>query len=288
MKIRDLLGTGTPSFSFEFFPPKDEAGFEELFKIVGLLKLLAPTFVSVTYGAGGSTRQKTVELVRRIKHDLKIESMAHLTCVGSSRGELQHALDELVSHKVENVLALRGDPPKGEREFVPNPDGFAHANELITFIRKRYDVCLGAAAYPEKHPECPTLELDLENLKRKVDAGADFLITQLFFDKADYFRFVDKARAKDIHLPIIPGIMPIVNVNQTKRITQMCGARIPAKLLGDIENVYTDPVAVEHCGIEHATQQCWELLQQGAPGIHFYTLNRSRATWNIFERLKTR
>lgn len=288
MKISDLLKRGTPCFSFEFFPPKDEPGFEELFRTVGLLKQLNPTFVSVTYGAGGSTRRKTVDLVTRIKHELGIESMAHLTCAGASREEVQQVLEELVGQRMENVLALRGDPPKGQSEFVPNPGGFAHANELVAFIKSRYDLCVGGAAYPEKHPECPTLEQDLENLKRKVDAGADFLITQLFFDNADYFRFVERARQTGIQLPIIPGIMPILSVPQIKRFTQMCGARIPPQFLRQIEALQDNGSAVERCGIEHATSQCQELLEQRAPGIHFYTLNRSRATWSIFENLKQR
>jgi methylenetetrahydrofolate reductase (NADPH) len=240
----------------------------------------------VTYGAGGSTRQRTVELVTRIKHQLGIETMAHLTCAGASRGDIQKVLVELAGNGMENVLALRGDPPRGQSQFVPNPDGFAHANELAEFIRSRYDFCLGGAAYPEKHPECPTPEQDLENLKRKVDAGVDFLITQLFFDNAHYFRFIDHARRIGIRVPIIPGIMPIVGVPQIKRITQMCGSKIPDPLLRQIELVQDDPVAVESCGIEHATAQCRELLDQGAPGVHFYTLNRSKATWTIFENLK--
>jgi methylenetetrahydrofolate reductase (NADH) len=286
MKISDLLRRDGPCFSFEFFPPKDEGGFEELFKTVALLKSLNPTYVSVTYGAGGSTRQKTVTLVTRIKRELGIESMAHLTCVGASKTEVQQVLEELVSHHMENVLALRGDPPKGQTRFVPSPDGFAHANELVEFIRSRYDLCVGGASYPEKHPECPTPELDLENLKRKVDAGVDFLITQLFFDNADYFRFVERARRIGIPVPIIPGIMPILSVPQIKRFTQMCGARIPAPLLKEIESVQDDAAAVESRGIEHATAQCRELLEHGAPGIHFYTLNRSKATWTIFQELK--
>jgi methylenetetrahydrofolate reductase (NADPH) len=286
MKISDLLKRNVPCFSFEFFPPKDEAGFEELFRTVALLKKLDPTFVSVTYGAGGSTRRKTVDLVRRIKHELDIESMAHLTCAGSSKAEAQHVLEELVDHRLENVLALRGDPPKGATQFVPSPDGFAYASELVHFIRGRYDLCVGGAAYPEKHPECLTPELDLQNLKRKVDAGVDFLITQLFFDNADYFRFVERAEKIGIHLPIIPGIMPILSVPQIKRFTQMCGAKIPAQLLREIEAAQNEGTAVEHHGIEHATNQCRELLQRGAPGIHFYTLNRSKATWTIFENLQ--
>lgn len=286
MKISELLRQDKPCFSFEFFPPKDEAGFEELFKTVALLKQLNPSYVSVTYGAGGSTRRKTVDLVTRIKHELSIESMAHLTCVGASRNEIQQVLDELVANRMENVLPLRGDPPKGQTQFLATPDGFSYASELVRFIRERYDLCLGGAAYPEKHPECPTAELDLENLKRKVDAGVDFLITQLFFDNTDYFRFVERTRKRGIHLPIIAGIMPILSVPQIKRFTQMCGARIPVPLLQSIEAVQNDAAQVESCGTEHATQQCRELLEQGAPGIHFYTLNRSKATWTILENLK--
>lgn len=286
MKISELLKRDGPCFSFEFFPPKDEAGFEELFRTVGLLRLLQPTFVSVTYGAGGSTRSKTLDLVRRIKHELGIESMAHLTCVGASKAELQHVLEELVANRMENVLALRGDPPKGHTQFVAHPDGFSHANELVGFIRSRYDLCVGGAAYPEKHPECPTPELDLENLKRKVDAGAEFLVTQLFFDNTDYFRFVERCRRVGVQVPIIPGIMPIIGVQQVKRFTQICGAHIPPSLLQRIESVQDKSHEVERCGVEHATAQCRSLLEQGAPGIHFYTLNRSKATWTIFGDLK--
>jgi len=286
MKIRDLLNQFGPSFSFEFFPPRDEAGFEELFDAVRMLRRLHPTFVSVTYGAGGSTRVKTIGLVARIKQELVVETMAHLTCVGASCEELRRVLEELASCRIENILALRGDPPKDQKNFVPHPEGFSYGNELVNFIRSNFDFCIGAAAYPEKHPECPTLEQDLENLKRKVDAGADFLITQLFFDNRDYFNLVSKARKRGIQVPIIPGIMPILNVSQIKRFTEMCGARIPADLLKAIEAVQDDPHAVEHCGVLHAASQCRELLSKGAPGIHFYTLNKSRATWAIFEHLK--
>jgi methylenetetrahydrofolate reductase (NADPH) len=288
MKIGDLLKRGERSFSFEFFPPKDEAGFHALFETVGALQQLNPTFVSVTYGAGGSTRRKTIELVTRIKHDLRLESMAHLTCVGASRQEVQAVLEELVASKMENILALRGDPPKGETQFVPNADGFSHANELVAFIRTNYDLSIGAAAYPEKHPESPSRESDLACLKFKVDAGADFLITQLFFDNNDYFDFIERSRRIGIDLPIIPGIMPILSVPQIKRFTEMCGARIPARLLRQIETFQDDPLAVEKCGIEHATGQCQNLLDQHAPGIHFYTLNRSKATWEIFRSLRSR
>jgi len=286
MKISELLQRGRPCFSFEFFPPKAEAGFEELFKTVGLLKQLNPTYVSVTYGAGGSTRRQTVELVTRIKHELGIESMAHLTCVGASRSEIEQVLEQLVSNRMENVLALRGDPPKGQTRFVAHPDGFAYASELVQFIRSQYALCVGSAAYPEKHPECPTREMDLDNLKRKVDAGAEFLVTQLFFDNSDYFDFVERCRRAGIQVPIVPGIMPILSVSQIKRFTQMCGAHIPDTLLQRIDPVQDNGDEVERCGVEHATAQCLNLLEQGAPGIHFYTLNRSKATWSIFQHLK--
>jgi methylenetetrahydrofolate reductase (NADPH) len=212
--------------------------------------------------------------------------MAHLTCVGASKAEVQQVLDELVANRMENVLALRGDPPKGEARFVAHPDGFAYANELVEFIRSRYSLCIGGAAYPEKHPECPNADLDLDNLKRKVDAGAEFLVTQLFFDNVDYFRFIERCRKVGISVPIVPGIMPILSAPQIKRITQMCGARIPATLLQRIEALHDNRVEVERCGVDHATEQCRNLLEQGAPGIHFYTLNRSKATWTIFGDLK--
>src|SRR5262249_20535250 len=228
---------GVPSFSFEFFPPKDDAGFQSLFETVGALQQLKPTFVSVTYGAGGSTRRKTIELVTRIKQNLGLEAMAHLTCVGASRNEVQAVLEELVENNLQNVLALRGDPPRGETRFVPTEDGFRHASELVAFIRSNHDLSIGAAAYPEKHPESPTRESDLRYLKVKVDAGADFLITQLFFDNNDYWDFVKRARDIGIGVPIIPGIMPILSVPQIKRFTEMCGARIPAELLTQIETI---------------------------------------------------
>jgi methylenetetrahydrofolate reductase (NADPH) len=285
MKIRDLLRRGVPSFSFEFFPPKDDAGFHTLFETVGALQQLKPTFVSVTYGAGGSTRRKTIELVTRIKQDLGLETMAHLTCVGASSSEVQAVLEELVKNNLQNVLALRGDPPRGETRFIPSADGFKHASELVAFIRSNHDLSIGAAAYPEKHPESPSRESDLRYLKVKVDAGVDFLITQLFFDNNDYWEFVKNARDIGIDVPIIPGIMPILSVPQIKRFTDMCGARIPAKLLMQIETLQDDPRAVEQCGIEYATRQCRDLLDEHAPGIHFYTLNRSKATWEIFQSL---
>ena len=287
MRICDQLKTGRITLSFEFFPPKDDIGFWDLYRTIEALKPLSPTFVSVTYGAGGSTRRKTIELVGRIKRHLDVEPMAHMTCVGADRNEIANVLDELKSHEIENILALRGDPPQGQKEFQPVEGGFRYANELVSFIRERRDrVSLGAACYPEGHPEAATPGADLENLKRKVDAGIDFLITQLFFDNEDFFRFRDRARDSGIDVPMIAGIMPILSVNQVKRFTQMCGARIPSDLLRKIEAVEDDAEAVRHIGVYHATQQCLDLVARGVAGIHFYTLNRSSATRAICQHVR--
>ncbi len=286
VKIIDALKGPTPAFSFEFFPPKDADGVERLFQTISELRAYEPTYVSVTYGAMGSTRGLTVELVRRIKQEVGIEAMAHLTCVGSTREQIGEVLAELHNGGIENVLPLRGDPPKGQESFVRVPGGFAYASELVSFIREsRPELCLAGACYPEKHPESPSPEVDLECLKRKVDAGVSFLITQLFFDNDDYFRFVERARGVGIHCPIVAGIMPITNVQQVKRFTQMCGARIPEALLARLE-AGADEATVRAIGVEHATQQCAGLLAGGAPGIHFYTLNRSTATREILDNLR--
>ncbi len=286
MKIIDLLRQEKHSFSFEFFPPKNENGFEDLYKTIGKLKELNPTYVSVTYGAGGGTRRKTIDLVSKIKHEIGLESMAHITCVGSTKEEIDCILAEFKENDIENVLALRGDPPQGENVFIAKEGGFRYANELVEFIKEKYDFCVGVSGYPEGHIECPTLDEDLENLKRKVDAGADFIITQLFFDNLYYFDFIERARKIGIKVPIIPGIMPILNLGQVKRFTEMCGSSIPEKLLKKLESVKEDTSAVEAYGIEHALQQCQELLDNGASGIHFYTLNRSKATMQILENLR--
>ena len=286
MRISDILRTDRRAVSFEFFPPKDDAGFTALFETIEALKALDPSYVSVTYGAGGSTRRKTVELVKRIKHEIGIESMAHLTCVGANRDEIGSVLDDLATAGLENVLPLRGDPPKGESEFVPTPGGFRYASELVAFIRERHSFCLGAACYPEKHPEAPSAEADLDNLKRKVDSGVDFLITQLFFDNDDYLRFRERAVVAGIRVPILAGIMPILNVKQIKRFTRMCGASLPDALRQKIEAVEDNAEAVRQIGIYHATRQCEDLLRDGVPGIHFYTLNRSTATRAIYQSIK--
>jgi methylenetetrahydrofolate reductase (NADPH) len=286
MKIIDKLALQQPSFSFEFFPPKDEAGTEQLFRTVFELRRYEPSYVSVTWGAGGSTRRLTLELVARIKAEAGIESMAHLTCVGASRGDIAQILEQMQKAGIENILPLRGDPPKGETNFVRPENGFGHASELVEFIRDGHDFCLAGACYPEKHPEAPDPASDISNLKRKVDAGVDFLITQLFFDSADYFSFVEKARAEGVRAPIIPGIMPITNLSQVQRLSAMCGARIPAPLVAELEAADGDAARVRAIGVRHATEQCRALLEGGAPGIHFYTLNRSTATVQILEALR--
>ena len=286
MKISEKLKSSSPVFSFEFFPPKDEAGFQSLFEAIGRLKSANPAFVSVTYGAGGSTRSKTVDLVGKIKNDIEIESMAHLTCVGHQKEEIVSVLESLHTLEIDNVLALRGDPPMGDEKFVKTEGGFGYANELVSFIKSKSSFCIGAACYPEGHIECPNLKIDMDNLKRKVDAGVDFLITQLFFDNKYYFDFIDKAIQAGINIPIIPGIMPILNIKQSQRFTKMCGATISDSLLAKFDGIQDDPEKVREIGINHAIDQCKDLLRSGAPGIHFYTLNRSKATLAILENLQ--
>ncbi len=283
MRLSERLSEKPPALSFEFYPPKDDIGFWDLYRTIEALKPINPTYVSVTYGAGGSTRRKTLDLVARIKSDIGIESVAHVTCVGSTRQELGKIIDDIRGRGIENVLALRGDPPEGDSRFVPTEGGFSHANELIAFIRDRCDMCIGAACYPEGHPESTNLNRDLEDVKRKVDAGADFLVSQLFFDNDRFLDFHAAARKAGINVPIVAGIMPILSVRQVKRFTDMCGASIPSDLLKRIEAVEDDAEAVRHIGMYHATQQCLSLLKEGVAGIHFYTLNRSTATRAIYQ-----
>lgn len=287
MRITEILKAAYPSFSFEFFPPKSAEGEANLWAALQDLKELRPSFVSVTYGAGGSTRQKTVELTRRIKHELQIEAMAHLTCVGAGQAELRGVLEELRGSGIENVLALRGDPRKGQGKFEVTEGGFRYASELTEFVKSGgFDFCLGGAAYPEGHVECASKDQDLHHLKRKVDAGAQFLITQLFFDNRHYFDFVDRARAAGIHVPIIPGLMPIQSAEQVKRFTKLCGASIPNALLDRLDRHANEPERIHELGVVHATIQALGLIQGGAPGVHFYTLNKSTATREILAALR--
>jgi methylenetetrahydrofolate reductase (NADPH) len=287
VRIDEIIATSEePVFSFEFFPPKTDEGERTLRATLEDLRAFEPDFVSVTYGAGGSTRERTVGLTSWIKHDLGIESMAHLSCVGATREELALILDRLDREGIENVLALRGDPPRGEAEWTPHPGGLHYSTELATLITGGYPFAVGAACFPEVHPDAPDMAHDLRFLKQKVGSGVSFLITQLFFDNELYFRFVEEARAVGIEVPIIAGIMPITNVGQIKTMTGMCGASIPQRLLEALEWRAEDREAVLQLGVAYATLQCAELLARGAPGIHFYTLNRSPATRAILSALK--
>lgn len=286
MRIDEILEQRRPVFSFEFFPPKTDDGEATLERTLSVLRDDEPDYVSVTYGAGGTTRERTVEITKWIRRDLGIEAMAHLSCVGEPKERLVEILEEIEAAGVENVLALRGDPPRGETEWRPHPGGLSYSVELIELIRERFDFCLGAACFPEVHFDAKDRESDLRYAKRKVDAGASFLITQLFFDNELYFDFVDEARAMGIDVPIIPGIMPITNLRQIKTITGMCGATIPAELGRELDGRADDPEAVAELGVAYATLQCSDLLARGAPGVHFYTLNRSPATRAILAALR--
>jgi methylenetetrahydrofolate reductase (NADH) len=286
MRIDQILGSGEPSFSFELFPPKTPEGEENLHTALKELRTLSPSFVSVTYGAGGSTRAKTIEIVRNIKREYGLEAMAHFTCVGASVPELHETLDDMLDVGIENVLALRGDPPAGQEQWVKTDGGLEYSSELVAMIKERYPFAIGAACFPETHIHAVSPEEDLAHLAEKVAAGVDFLITQLFFDNDLYFDFLARARAAGIEVPIIPGILPITHVGQLERMTKMCGASIPEGLHRELRLRAQQPEAVSDFGVAYATLQCAELLAAGAPGIHFYTLNRSPATRAIVSALK--
>jgi methylenetetrahydrofolate reductase (NADPH) len=289
MRIDECVGGGAPpSFSFEFFPPKTDDGERNLAAALEELSCMAPSFVSVTYGAGGSTeqRRKTIDIVSRIKQDHGLEAMAHFTCVNATTEELRATLDLMRDAGIENVLALRGDPPQGQDEWTATEGGLRYSRELIELIRAEYDFAIGAACFPEVHIHATSPEDDLRYLKEKVAAGATFLITQLFFDNAYFYDFVARAREIGIEVPIIPGIMPITNYAQIKRITSLCGSVIPAHLIAELDARVETPQAVTDFGVAYATLQCADLLANGAPGIHFYTLNRSPATRAILSALR--
>ncbi|HKH78650.1 MAG TPA: methylenetetrahydrofolate reductase [NAD(P)H] [Solirubrobacteraceae bacterium] len=287
MRIDQILAAGEqPVFSFEFFPPKTEVGERNLYAALEELRSLDPAFVSVTYGAGGSTRARTIEIVHRIRAEFGLEAMAHFTCVGATVAELRDTLDEMLAAGIDNVLALRGDPPAGHDEWVKTEGGLEYSRELVALIRADYPFAIGAACFPETHVHAVSPEADLAYLVEKVDAGVDFLITQLFFDNAVYFDFLARARAAGIEVPIIPGIMPITHAGQVQRMAAMCGASIPAGLRDELHARGEDAEAVLDFGVAYATLQCAELLAGGAPGIHFYTLNRSPATRAILSALK--
>jgi methylenetetrahydrofolate reductase (NADPH) len=278
-----------PSFSFEFFPPRTEEGERNLADALAALAALHPTFVSVTYGAGGSPAEKlkTIDIVSRMKEEHGFEAMAHFTCVGATVDELRDTLDVMRDRGVENVLALRGDPPRGEDEWSATEGGLHYSRELIELIRDNYDFAIGAACFPEVHIHASDPESDLRYCKEKVDAGARFLITQLFYDNRHFYDFVARAREIGIEVPIIPGIMPITDCRQIQRITSMCGSEIPARLQRELELRADEPQAATDFGVAYATLQCADLLANGAPGIHFYTLNRSPATRAILSALRT-
>jgi methylenetetrahydrofolate reductase (NADPH) len=281
-----LEGRRQPVFSFEFFPPKTDEGVRQLFEAISHLRELEPTFVSVTYGAGGSVRTRTVDLVARIRRELDIEPVAHLTCVDATVDDLRGILDGLRDAGIDNVLALRGDPPEGDERFVATVGGLAHGNELMELITSDYGFCVGGACYPEKHPESADADEDVRAAKRKADAGASYLITNLFFDNRMYFDFVARARVAGVTVPIIRGIMPVTNVGQIRRFTLKIGATIPEALLDALRTRENDPEAVLQLGVAWATLQCAELLAGGAPGVHFYTMNRSPATRAILSALR--
>ena len=286
MRIHEILASDGPVFSFEFFPPKTPAGEENLYTALAELRTLEPAFVSVTYGAGGSTREKTIEIVKRIREEYGLEAMAHFTCVGATVPELRTTLDEMHEAGIDNVLALRGDPPAGQEHWTKTEGGLEFSRELVEMISGGYPFAIGAACFPETHIHAESPAADLEHLVEKVGAGVDFLITQLFFDNRCYFDFVWRARAAGIEAPIIPGIMPITNAEQIERFTAMCGAHIPAKLSAALRARRDDHDAALQLGVAWASLQCADLLKRGAPGIHFYTLNKSQATRAILATLR--
>jgi methylenetetrahydrofolate reductase (NADPH) len=287
MRVDELFERADePVFSFEFFPPKTPEGEANLFRALEELARMRPDYVSVTYGAGGSTRDKTIEVVSRIREEFDLEAMAHFTCVSATETELRTTLDELQRRGIENVLALRGDPPQGQEAWTKTEGGLEYSRELVALIDRDYDFSIGAACFPETHIHATDTESDLRYLKEKVDAGARFLITQLFFDNAYFDDFVGRARDIGIDVPIVAGIMPITNVGQIARITSLCGSVIPEGLQEQLDARADDPQAVTEFGVAYATLQCADLLAKGAPGVHFYTLNRSPATRAILSALR--
>jgi methylenetetrahydrofolate reductase (NADPH) len=286
--VRDLIAAGERSFSFEFFPPKDLDGEKQLWKALRELEVLSPTFVSVTYGAGGSTRDRTVQITERIAQDTSMTPLAHLTCVDHSVRTLRSVIGSYAGAGVRNVLALRGDPAGGpSAPYVPHPKGLRYAVELVELTKSLGDFCVGVAAFPETHPSAASAEADARVLADKARAGADFAITQLFFRPDDYFRLVDRVAALGVDIPIIPGIMPITNLAQIRRMAELSGAALPEETVARVARFDGDPAAVRAEGIAVATELCDTLLAGGAPGLHFYTLNRSRATREIFAGLRS-
>jgi methylenetetrahydrofolate reductase (NADPH) len=287
MRIDELLALPGPCFSVEFFPPKTEEGRETLFETVEVLTRLGPSFFSVTYGAGGATREGTVEITRAIRDEYGVEAMAHLSCVGETTESLREMVDRIADAGIENILALRGDPPRGQTDFVQPEGGLGSAAELARVISEAHpELAIGGACFPEVHPEAPSLEADIAYLKTKVEGGASFLITQLFYDNRSYFDFLPAARAAGIDVPIIPGVMPMTGYKQIARIAELCEAKIPERLSDAMEAADGDERAEFGLGVAYAAQQCAELLREGAPGIHLYALNRWPATRAILAALQ--
>lgn len=284
--ITELFAEKRPLLSVEFFPPKNEEGGEQLVRTAEALRPYRPDFVSITYGAGGTTRERTFKYAKILREEFGWLVMPHLTCVGSTKNELLDIVAGYHADGIRNIMTLRGDPPKGQNEFIPNPDGLRHASDLIALIRENFpDMCLGAGAYPEKHPEAATMEDDLRHLKIKVEAGASFLTTQLFFDNEHYFRFLSACRDHGIDLPVLPGLLPALSLAQVKRFGPMCGSSLPTALLEQLRVVDEDPRAAEAVGVTWAYHQIRELLRHGAPGVHLYILNRSAAAITLARSL---
>ncbi|WP_211231580.1 methylenetetrahydrofolate reductase [NAD(P)H] [Eisenibacter elegans] len=285
MKIKDLFESHSKTFSFEFFPPKTFTATIDLGINVGQLMRLNPSFISVTYGAGGSTQTSSFDLLDYLQNKMGVISMAHYTCVGASREKIDEDMNYLYERDIHNLMLLRGDPPKGQEQFVHNPNGFNYGSDLVAYVSQQQRFCIGAGAYPEGHVEAANLAQDLQHLKLKVDAGADFLVTQMFFDNDYYFDFVAKARRLGIDVRIIPGIIPITNYSQIQRFAQLSGAKIPEHIHEALKPYQDQPEKIYQIGIDLAIQQSEDLLRRGAPGIHFYTLNKSTATVDIFASL---
>ena len=286
MKIKDILNRNERSFSFEFFPPKNYNSILELGINVGQLLKLSPSFISVTYGAGGSTQDASFNLVDYINNKIGLVTMAHYTCVNATREKVRQDLDFFKEKNIENLIPLRGDPPKGETRFTNEGGDFHYASDLIDFVARQKRFCIAAAGYPEAHPESDNIDLDIKYLKNKVDKGVDFVVTQLFFNNNYYFDYVERARKAGVSVPIIPGIMPITNFKQIKKFTQMCGSKIPPELVQKLEPHQENLPKTYEIGVDFAINQCRDLLERGAPGLHFYTLNKSRATVDIFSSIK--
>lgn len=288
MKVRKFFENKDPVFSFEFFLPKTAEGMIQFKSTVHELKRLEPSFVTLTYGAGGSARDRTIETAGMIQNELGLTTTAHLTCIAHTRDEIQAILEKIRGYGIENLMALRGDPPKDGVLPPEDRQDYRSATDLVRHANRFGGFCIGVAGYPEKHPEAPTIEEDLRHLKEKVDAGTDFITTQLFFENNDYFRFVERVRAMGITQPILPGLMPVTNYGQLKKFSAMCGARIPEIMAAALEERQSDPESVIRYGIEWTYRQARDLLDKGAPGIHFYTLNKSHATEAILSRLRGR